>query len=342
MGLFNFGFGNTNIDRSLSLKENIQNTILNNITNSSFATKSTATSTQKISINCEPAYNAMLKAYSLNPNWGRPPSITEFAESCSLTNISQVSDIKLNVTSQNIENFSNDLETNIKRDFQQMKDVIKDKDWVSVSAFGKNINESQNIQRIIDNLEKSNIKNIVRETITNANVLQEINLNVGKGDNIKQVTQITLIVSAISNSLLKDVDKTFSDTKISQLDKEVEKDQVSATVGGIFSGFFSTVKTALGTWFGIVIAIIAGFIGIALFAPQVFCFIPIINVMMSSSCRKTEKNYPQPQYAYQQQNYPQYAYSQQNYPQSAYPQQNYPQQNSSISAMGESIIIQHK
>ncbi len=333
MGLFDFKIGNKNIDKSLTLRENINNTILENITNSQFATKTSANVKQEIIIDCSPIYNNLAVLYSKN-NWGMPPSPEEVAKSCTAKNIEQIADITLNVTSQNIQTFGSEIETNIKKNFDQMENSIKDKNWVEASAFNKNINESQNIRRIIDNVKKSNIKNIIVETLTDANVNQNLTINMGMAENIKQKTKIALIISAISDSIVKDIDKTFLDNKISQLEKKEEKDQVSSTVGGVFGNLFSTVKTGIGMAGIIVLGVIALVGLIAVFAPQVFCFIPGINVAMGATCSKADLNKNaiqdyrnRPQYPnYPPQAYPLQAYPLQSYPPQAYQPQSYPPQ----------------
>jgi hypothetical protein len=240
MGLFDFKLGNTSIDKSLTLRENINNTILENITNSKFATKTSGKIKQEIIIDCSPIYNNLINLYSKNPSWGEPPTGEEFAKSCTAKNIEQIADIELNVTSENIQEFGSNVEINIKKNFDQMEESIKDKNWVEASSFNKNINESQNIKRIIENVKKSNIKNIIVETLTNADIYQTLNVNMGITENIKQQAKVTLLVTSISDFIFKDIDKTFLDTKITQLEKKEEKDQVTNAFSNIFNNIISS------------------------------------------------------------------------------------------------------
>jgi hypothetical protein len=121
-----------------------------------------------------------------------------------------------------------------------MEESIKDKNWVEASSFNKNINESQNIKRIIENVKKSNIKNIIVETLTNADIYQTLNVNMGIAENIKQQAKVTLLVTSISDFIFKDIDKTFLDTKITQLEKKEEKDQVTNAFSNIFNNIISS------------------------------------------------------------------------------------------------------
>lgn len=290
MGLFDVKIGNKSIDKSKTIRENINETILENITNSKYAVKTSAVSKQEIILDCFGAYKVMTDAYSNNINWGPPPSIAEFAKACSLTNALLDSTITLNVNSSNIQNFSADLENNIKRDFNQLEESTKDKNWVELGGLNTNINESENIKRIIDNVKKANIRDIVQETLTDANIDQSIKINVGSASNVTIRTKISLTVTAISDAILKDVDKTFVDTSITQLEKTEETDQVSKGITGMFSNAMSTVKSAIGAGAGMFIGFILLIAFIAYFAPFIFCFIPGANTIMGDACKKADLN----------------------------------------------------
>jgi hypothetical protein len=290
MGLFDVKIGNKNIDKSKTIRENINETILENITNSQYAVKTSGVSKQEIILDCSGSYRVMLDAYSKNSNWGPPPSIAEFSKTCSITNALLDSTITLNVNSTNIQNFSLDLENNIKRDFDQMELSTKDKNWVEIGGFNKNINESENIKRIIDNVKKANIRNIVQETLTDANIDQSIKINVGSASNVTIRAKILLTATAISDTILKDIDNTFVDTVITQLEKTEETDQVSKGITGMFSNAMSTVKSAIGAGAGMFIGFILLIAFIAYFAPFLFCFIPGANTIMGDACKKTDLN----------------------------------------------------
>lgn len=324
MSLFSYGLGTKNIDRSLTVKENIQNTVLNNITKTTNTFQVTGSIVQKISIDCTPIFlkqqetiNNYIKQ-NPNPNQKIIDTLSDksiYDKMCRGKNLSQIANIDLKAINQNKDSIAKNIETNIKRDLLQMKDVTKDKNWASISIMGKNINESQNIQKIIDNVEKSNITEIVKNTLTNAQINQEIIIGLGNIEGAEQIGTIRMMVENITDSILEDVDKTYYDTKVSVIDKEVEKDQVSATIGGIFGNLFSTIKMGIGMG-GIVILGMIALVGlIAIFAPQVFCFIPGINLAMGATCSKTDLNKNMPQQAYQQQPYPLQSYPFQSYPQ---------------------------
>ena len=352
MSLFSYGLGTKNIDRSLTVKENIQNTILNNITKTTNNFQVTGSIQQKISVNCEPIFTKQqetLKAYidkgNTNPEIVKILTDTSiYDKMCRGKNLNQIANIDLKAVNQNKDQIAKDIETNIKRDLLQMKDVTKDKNWASISIMGKNINESQNIQKIVDNLEKTNIIDIVKNTLTNAKINQEIMIGLGEIDGAEQIGTINLMVQNITDSILKDVDKTYYDTKVAIIDKEVEKDQISSNIGGIFGNLFSTVKTGIGMGGIIVLGFIALVGLIAVFAPQVFCFIPGINVAMGATCSKADlnknamqdyRNRPQYPQGYPQgypqcylQGYPQgylQGYQPQGYQPQSYPPQGYPQ-----------------
>lgn len=291
MGLFDLKIGNKNIDRSITIRENINNTILENITNSSYAVKSSATSNQKIEVDCTPAYQAMLEAYKLNPIWGKPPSVSEFAEACTLINASMKSDINLNINSSNVTQFGSELENNIKRDFQQMEESTKDKNWVELGAFNQNVNEATNIKKLIDNVKRSNIKNIVNETITNAKIEQSIKVGLGNITGAEMNSKITLIVSAISNSIVKDIDKTFLDTKVSQLEKKEERDSITGTIGNMFNNVTDFIKTGMSSTLMIIGICILALVFVFIKAPHLFCVIPGANIFLASICNKKNNSY---------------------------------------------------
>lgn len=347
MGLLNFGIGNTNIDRSLSLKENIQNTVLNNITKTTDKFQVKGTTTQSIIVDCTDIYKAREKNIEKYIDKGNTRAdimalLTDtsiYDKMCIGTNLKQFANIDLNAVKQKITEVAEEIETNIKTDLTQTEETKKDKDWVNISYLGKNINESQNIQRIVENLEKSNIKDIIVDTLNNAEIKQEIKIGLGKIDGAEQMATIQLISNSITDTILKGVDKTFYEKKITQYEKTEEKDSIMNTIGGFFSNLFSTIKTGIGTGGMIVLGMIALVGFIAAVAPQVFCFIPGINMAMGSTCSKSDLsktayqdhiNRPQQQqyYPQQQQYYPQPGYTypgQPIYPQPGYPQYNNPQ-----------------
>lgn len=331
MGLFNLKIGNKNIDKSKTIRENINETILENITNSSYAVKTTGSVSQKLKIDCSPAYFAMLDAYSKNKEWGRPQSAIDFGKACSAIDTIFDANITLNVDSSNVQQFSSDLETTIKRDFQQMEESTKDKDWVEMSAFGKNINESENIKKIIDNVKKSNIRDIVVDTITSADITQTIEIGLGSSTNTQMRSKIVLTVNAISNAILKDVDKSFLDTEIAQLEKTTETDQISRGITGMFSDIMTTARTAIGAGASMFLIFILGVAFIAYFAPGLFCMVPGANTMMGDMCKKaTLENRPSirlpPPRSYPPQGYPPQGYPPQGYPPQGYHPQGYPPQ----------------
>jgi hypothetical protein len=317
MSLFSYGLGTQNIDRSLTVKENIQNTVLNNIIKTTNNFQVSGQIIQKISIDCTPIFLKQQETINnyISKDNARSDIIKILSDTsiydkmCKGKNLSQIANIDLKAVNQNKDSIAKNIETNIKRDLLQMKDVTKDKNWASINIMGKNINESQTIQKIIDNVEKSNITEIVKNTLINSQINQEIIIGLGNIDGAKQIGTIRMMVENITDSILQDVDKTYYDTKVSVIDKEVEKDQVSATVGGIFGNLFSTIKTGIGMG-GIVILGMIALVGlIAIFAPQVFCFIPGINVAMGATCSKTDLNKNMSQQVYPQQPYPQQAYT---------------------------------
>lgn len=296
MGLLNFGIGNTNIDRSLSLKENIQNTVLNNITKTTNNYQVKGTIGQIISIDCTPIFTKQQENIQNYINKGNPRSdilkilsdTSIYDKMCKGEKLSQIANIDLKTVNQNKDKIAKEIENNIKRDFLQVEDAKKDKDWVNISYLGKNINESQNIKRIVDNLEKSNITEIVKKSLVNAEIKQEIIIGLGSIIGAEQIGTIRMMVDNITDTILKDVDKTFYDNKITQYEKTEEKDKISDTIGGVFSNLFNTIQTGIGMGGIIILGFILAMLGVAIFAPQVFCFIPGINVAMSSTCSKSE------------------------------------------------------
>jgi len=356
MGLFDFKLGNTNIDESKTIRENVNNTILNTITNSTFTTKVQATSNQKIIVDCSGIALALLKSYENNPSWGPPPAPGDLSKLCTLENIKQISEISLNVTAENKQDFATEVENDIKRDFQQMDDITKDKDWVSVGGLNKNINKAQSIRRIVDNVTKSNIKNIVMESITAADVNQDLVVSgPGNLNNVQQLSKISIIVTALTDSFFKEIDKTFLDTKVSQLKKETETDAVTRTFGDVAKTYIKTVGDVLSqavstagdvaqsfiSTFGMIwIVIIGGIIALLVMSPKLLCIPPASFVLPFCSASTEEKselpqgppnqyfeqqgpsnqNYQQQQPQQQPQNY------QQQQPQQQPQQQNYQQQ----------------
>ena len=339
MSLFGLKIGNKTIDRSKSLRENINETILENITNSNYAVRTSASINQSIDIDCSDAYKSMLTLYGQNPAWGPPQTSDEFAKGCSLIGASLDAEIKLNVDSNNAIDFSTDLERNIKKDFQQMNESIKDKNWVEVGGFNTNVNESENIRRIIDNVRDTNIKNIIFDTVTNSNINQSINIKFGTARDIALRGKIALIVTAVSDSIVKNVDKTFLDTKLYQLDKTQETDQISRGITGMFGDLMGTVRTGMVSGFGIFV-IFCLFIGFIIYIqPQLVCAIPGINTMMSGFCSNKNvksahqsdlenkaKKYEYDERRFIQQGYPPQGYPPQGYPPQGYPPQGYPPQ----------------
>lgn len=248
MGLFDFKIGNKDIDQSISLRENINNTILENITNSTFSTKVGSSIAQRVIVDCTDTAITLIKAYEKNPSWGPPPNGEEISKLCSVENIKQIAEVTLNVNVENIDSFATEMDTNIKRDFQQMEDKTEDKDWVSMGIGNTNINKSQNIKKIIDNLKKSNIKNIVRNAITTADIVQEVRVTgAGKLKDVQNLSKIAIVVSAISEALFKDVDKLITDEKISQLTKDTKTDKVSTAIKDVFQTYIKTAGEVLGS-----------------------------------------------------------------------------------------------
>lgn len=325
MGLLNFGIGNTNIDRSLSLKENIQNTVLNSIMKTTNNYQVNTTNIQRITVDCSNIFNSRedsLKNYINKEGTPRADVIKLLTDTsiydkmCIGTNLQQIANIDLTLVNQHKDKIAGEIQTSIKSELTQAEETKKDKDWVNISYLGKNINESQNIQKIVDNLEKSNITEIVKNSLQDTQIKQEITIGLGKIDGAKQMATIQLMVNNITDTILEGVDKTFYEKKITQYEKTEEKDKVSETIGQFFSNLFNTINTAIGTGGMIVLGILGLFAFIAAVAPQVFCFIPGINVAMGSTCSKSDlsktayqdyTNRPQqPQYYPQQpQYYPQ-------------------------------------
>lgn len=349
MGLLNFGIGNTNIDRSLSLKENIQNTVLNSIMKTTNNYQVKTTTMQSIKVDCSNIFKSREETIQnyINANKGNVRAditalLTDtsiYDKMCIGTNLKQIGNIDLNSVNQHKDEIAAEIETNIKNDLTQAEETKKDKDWVNISYLGKNINESKNIQRIVENLEKSNITEIVKNSLQDTQIKQEIKIGLGKIDGAEQIATIQLMVKNITDTILEGVDKTFYEKKITQYEKTEEKDSIMNTIGEFFSNLFSTIETGIGTGGMIVLGMIVLVGFIAAVAPQVFCFIPGINMAMGSTCSKSDLsktayqdhiNRPQQQqyYPQQQQYYPQPGYTypgQPIYPQPGYPQYNNPQ-----------------
>jgi hypothetical protein len=337
MSLFGLKIGNKNIDKSKSLRENINETILQNITNSNYTVRTSASINQNITIDCSDAYLSMIQLYAQNKSWGAPQTADEFAKGCSLIGATLDADITLNVNSSNAQDFSSDLENNIKRDFKQMDESITDKNWVEVGGFNKTVNESENIQRIIDNVEKSNIRNIVYDTVTNSNINQSIDIKFGTAKDVAMRGKIALVVTAVSDAILKDVDKTLLDTNLSQLKKKQETDQISRGIVSMFGDAIGAVNSAIGAGAGMFIGFLILVGVIAIFAPFLFCFIPGINVAMGSACKKADVNKSayqstlenrrlMPPQGFQPQGFPPQGFPPQGFPPQGFPPQGFPPQ----------------
>ncbi len=304
MSLFGLKFGNKSFDNSLTLRENISNTVLETITNSSYITNNGASSSQSLELDCSEVALAIIKAYSQNAGlWGPPPDAEKLSKLCSAENITQNSSISLNVTTSNSDKFADEISADLKNKFKQAEETIEDKNWYEMSGFNQNTDNSQNIKRIIENVTKKNIKEIVKETTNKALSTQFLAVKgVGQLKNVSQISTITLIASTINDAIFEGVDSLVLDKTVEQLSKTESNDAVSETIGKMFSDLTSAVsdtfktmfseigsavKTAVGSFAFVIFAVIA-IVALALFtSPKLLCIPPASYVLPFCSSSPT-------------------------------------------------------
>ena len=305
MGLFNFSYFRKNIDKSKSFKENIQNTVLQNIVETSTKYTTQGSTIQTIKVDCSPIFmkqqETVQKYMADTTASGKPlsPKILSilrdpevYQTMCQGNNLSQI--INLDITSVNnkMDDFSKDLKTNLTRNLIQSNEEKIDKDYGDVAFVSMNENHKETMTRIEDNLTKIDMRKTVLDTLTNVDIKQEILIGLGSINGAEQISTVRLLVENISSQILKDVDSTFLESTIAVLEKKTETDTLSKAITEMWNtafksitGLISKAVSSIGNIFlGIILMIAIVVISIG---P---CKLPYISMFCSSKNDNEERS----------------------------------------------------
>lgn len=281
--------------KTRTLAETINTTLNEVVTKSSNTIKNTATSKQRMQVKCTAeqakiaadllesrtkSYQEALDSYYKYGAKGEPPKEPQ-QTLCILSNATQNSNVTLKSDTNSKNKLIQEIEKNLDNKVNSFtQEKLED------PIIGYSSSDVEVINTIKNNIQNKTYTENLTEVVSAALVEQEIIIDGAAANNVSQTAAVSLITEALFDSITENIDKTLlynsSETKL-----EIEKKSGQSTafqaltnlIGSVFTGFF-----------GIVFVFIIGICLIARFAPQVFCFIPGINVAMASSCRKTDLN----------------------------------------------------
>jgi len=282
--------GNTTIDESKTIRENIQNIILENIQKSKYTTKTSANSNQQINLDCSDFAIEYLKLWK--SNWGVPPSPEDFAKACTATDITFSSNIDLNVSAQQRDDFSSQTDSDIKTDFKQIASQLKEQPTLGIEIDNESKNAAEYLETIELNVKNSNIKETIIDILTDANVTQTLNIKLGQARNVQMQSKILLIITSLTEQFTKNIDKKVLDSKVIQDTSKKSENTFVKTIGGIFNNAIDgisnivTTATQTGAMMYIITIAIVGFI-IYIFGP---CNIPYISKFCTKNTIKNTQD----------------------------------------------------
>jgi hypothetical protein len=269
--------------KSTSINETLNN-IVNEVVNKSSTTiKTTATSEQTIKVKCTKeelklateSYNKLYEAWAKYGSKGTPPE----QMMCVAKNISQDSVITLKTDDKS----KNDLQNNIEKELANKANQIT-KEKIEQPILGYSNSQIKAINQIKNNIKNKTYSETLKDVINSVLVKQTIDVSGAGVVNLNQKAAVSLISSAITDSLTSGIDKTVIGNTSEQT-KEVEN---KSAIGSVLNNFISTVGSVFNNAIDTVgsiymVMIIAGLIFVYLFRCPISTFFPPAAFILCSS-----------------------------------------------------------
>jgi hypothetical protein len=269
--------------KSTSINETLNNIVNEVVNESSTIIKTTATSEQLIKVKCTPeeskaateAHARLYEAWLKYGSIGTPPEQIM----CVVKDISQDSVISLKTDDQS----KNELQNNIEKELENKANQIT-KEKIEQPILGYSDSQIEAINRIKNNILNKTYSKTLKDVINSVLVKQTIDLSGVGAVNLNQKAAVSLISSAITNSLTENIDKTAL-TNTNDQTKETEN---TSALGDVLNNFISTMgsifNNAIDTFGSVfIIFMILALVFVYVFRCPIATFFPPVAFILCSS-----------------------------------------------------------